>query len=590
MFLCYVPGLSGDFIFDDTHTIVYNENIKINDLSLVSLESATQSFVGGNRQISMLSFAINHYFFADSSESYKTTNVILHILTGILVFFLTQLIFNHVPRPHWSTEQHYQLAPLIIATYWLLSPINLIPVLYVSQRMAQLSALFMLAGMLLYCASRQIKQHSYSKKSFLLLLAFLCWPLAYYSKENGILLPVFLILIEIIVFRNHKDNFTQQFRYYIEITLFIIIIISGLAWIVAYDPYGWLDGYQLRSFSLEERLLTQARSIVFYLNQLVLPINPLLGMWHDDFRLSTGLLKPWNTSFALVAIFILLITSIVFIRRATLLAFGILWFFVGHIVESSILPLELMHEHRNYFPSVGIYISFVYVLLRVAAYNARFGYIFIVLLISYFSTTLYMRAESWSDGFVHAQSEYKNHPNSPRASFSLASLFMQSYVNGYHDDIDVVVFQLQRSIDLERVSILPGVTLMIFQKSQQLKYSVGLQEDVNEKFRRYPNLDVNVAALRGLRQCIERNECRFENDELKTLYLLAENSLNYKIREEAALFYLMTPDQFWHGLNILADIARQHTNNVPLQIKYISVLASTGQYKRAERNGTKLRN
>ena len=113
--------------------------------------------------------------------------------------------------------------------------------------------------------------------------------------------------------------------------------------IYALLPAGkWLwAGYELRSFTLLERLLTEARVLWFYLGLIVLPRFEAFGLYHDDISLSTGLLMPWTTLPALLGLAGLVGIAWHVRNRAPLLAFGIAWFLIGHSLESTVLPLEI---------------------------------------------------------------------------------------------------------------------------------------------------------------------------------------------------------------------------------------------------------
>jgi hypothetical protein len=59
----------------------------------------------------------------------------------------------------------------------------------------------------------------------------------------------------------------------------------------------------------------------------------------------------------------LLILSILWRKRFPIVAFAVLWFLVGHSLESTVFPLEIIHEHRNYLPALGPLLALTYLLL-----------------------------------------------------------------------------------------------------------------------------------------------------------------------------------------------------------------------------------
>jgi len=151
----YSQGLTGPLVFDDAHVVERNRTIQIDSLDPEVLLDAAYSFQGQSRQLSMLSFALNHYIFGDSVAAFKAVTLGIHLVVGILLYILARLVVSRLagrdgrldnPLFHWLPE--------ICAILWLLSPINLTSVLYVSQRMAVLSGLFVVAGLLIYTRSR----------------------------------------------------------------------------------------------------------------------------------------------------------------------------------------------------------------------------------------------------------------------------------------------------------------------------------------------------------------------------------------------------------------------------------------------------
>ena len=194
----YSPGLGGGFALDDYTNITQNDALAVQDLSWTSLSHAIFSFQAGPtmRPVSMLSFALNRYFSGNDAYVFKLTNLIIHLLNGLLVFWLLfQLLeaYRRCRDPSLPTEKLRWLA-LLAGACWMLHPLNLMPVLYVVQREASLSVSFVLLGINLYLWARMREQGS-QRGGWLMwsvapmtLLATLC-------KESGALLPAYLLVI-----------------------------------------------------------------------------------------------------------------------------------------------------------------------------------------------------------------------------------------------------------------------------------------------------------------------------------------------------------------------------------------------------------
>lgn len=125
-----------------------------------------------------------------------------------------------------------------------------------------------------------------------------------------------------------------------------------LAGIYFLQPQGQalLAGYSARS-SLTERPLTEGRVVIFYLYLIVCPHLESFGIYHDDIAISTSLTTPPTTIFALLTLGALVVAAWRMRESRPIVSFGIAWFLVGHLLESTILPLEIAHEHRNYLPT-----------------------------------------------------------------------------------------------------------------------------------------------------------------------------------------------------------------------------------------------
>src|SRR5690606_470084 len=87
------------------------------------------------------------------SWGYKYHNLLIHLLNGLLLFWLLQKLLPRL-APQITPETTVAIAGLTVAT-WLLHPLLMSTVLYAVQRMAQLSALFTLAALLCYVFARR---------------------------------------------------------------------------------------------------------------------------------------------------------------------------------------------------------------------------------------------------------------------------------------------------------------------------------------------------------------------------------------------------------------------------------------------------
>jgi tetratricopeptide (TPR) repeat protein len=433
-FLCYQPGLYGDFEFDDQANLLLNTDIQIDLISLQGLKLAALSGDSGplGRPISMVTFAINHAFTGFDPFYLKLTNVFIHAASGVLLYLLLQQLLYAYRKTYAVKLTNNAIAWIALASSsaWLLQPLNITSVLYIVQRMTSLSGLFSLLAILFYAYGRnQMLSGNRFGWWSVLVATPLAGLIAIFCKENAAALPLLALLIEWLFFRFKTLSLVETRMLHGVFMLAVWLPISfALIYLVAH-PEWFLIGYTGRGFNLTERLLTESRVLWFYMRLILAPDISLMGVYHDDIPISTGLLAPATTLAAVVGLLLLALIAIVLRNKAPILAFGILWFFAGHLIESSIVPLEIAHEHRNYLPMAGIlFVSFYYLLnSKITDKLPQTSALLAALLIMMLGFSTHVRAKQWGDLLEHALVEVENHPNSPRAQQQLGRMYFKLY-------------------------------------------------------------------------------------------------------------------------------------------------------------------
>ncbi|MBI5006921.1 MAG: pilus assembly protein PilF [Nitrosomonadales bacterium] len=412
----YWPGLHGGFFFDDGPSILQAEEVRLESLSVESLRQVFQSGHAGpsGRPVAQLSFALNHYSSGFDPFVFKATNLAIHLANGVLLLYLLiHLLATAMPS---ARQRNVLVVAGAAAALWLLHPIQLLPVLHVVQRMTSLSAFFLLAALLLHILGRERGGRAGAMR---LVLAWgLFWPLSYFSKETGVLFPLFALAWELIVRRSSSgelDRFARGLA-----TLAGLSLLAAAVYMLA--PAGqWLwAGYDIRPFSLGERLLTEGRVLWFYFGLILLPRLEALGLYHDDIAISTGLFAPWATLPALAGLAALVWCAWWLRRRASLVSFGIAWFLIGHALESTVLPLEIAHEHRNYLPLLGIVLVAACALLHAlesTGVRKTIGVALAITALAYFPFVTALRAHQFGDDVRRTQIEAQHHRGSSRAQY-----------------------------------------------------------------------------------------------------------------------------------------------------------------------------
>lgn len=434
--LVYLPGLNGSFLFDDTPNILAPLS------SWLSGQSNWAEFVLGNRSgplgrvLSMLSFAANGATTGLAVWPFKLTNLLIHLACGgILYLFLAKML-----RHDRFLASQARLVAGLITTIWLLHPIQVSTVLYVVQRMAQLSTLFMLLALWAFVSGRELLNSGNTRRAagMLLLAVPMFTVLATASKENGALVPLLCAVIELAYFRPRQDQMAPSPGGMRLLRGFLIAFVAGplllAATLLALKPGIFLDGYDGRLFTFGQRLLSEPRVLLDYVGILLLPRGAALGLYTDDFPVSRGLFDPPSTFLALAILGGWMITSVLLKKRSPSFFAGTWLFLGGHALESTIFPLEIYFEHRNYMPSIGIFLALAG-LLSLALPRIRSalpersrnrlpaaGALLVLLLLAAATT---VRSQVWASWVSIAEQGIREHPQSRRAHLDKISILLK---------------------------------------------------------------------------------------------------------------------------------------------------------------------
>lgn len=436
VWIIYSNTFHASFHLDDFQNITENEQIHIENLYPSTIFNSVFNHSFDNllfyRPIPNITLAVNWYFGKDDVTGYHAVNIAIHLFTA---FFLYLAIFNLFNTPK-LTDRYMgdkRFIALLAATLWAANPIHTQAVTYIVQRMAAMAALFYIIGIFFYLKARLC--NSLKKKIVLFsgfLIAFL---MAVGSKENAVILPVSILLIEIIFFQSIFDFKTIKKLLFLGWLLVLVISLMGFILFLKGDFVSHvLDIYETRNFTLFERLITEPRVVVFYLSQIFYPIADRLSIDHD-IVLSTSFFSPWSTLPAIF--FIIFSTMIAFwqINKSPLFSFAVLFFFVNHIIESSIIPLELVFEHRNYLPSLFLFLPIAAGLKWLIDYYSKeiMGGVligFVIVLISMLGMGTYIRNLAWIDEKTLWEDTIEKAPGRARGYQNLAATYYAS-INNY---------------------------------------------------------------------------------------------------------------------------------------------------------------
>lgn len=389
--LAYQPGLAGGFLFDDYPNLqAMGDRGGVVDLETLKAFVMTGFSGPTGRPLALMSFLLDDNTWPSSGSFFKATSLLIHCLTGVVLCWVTLLIL----RLHGFHEERAVWVAVLSMAFWLLHPYLVSTTLYVVQRMAQLATLFVLCGLLGYLHGRTLvalrARRAYVWMSLSIVLG---GTLAFLSKENGALLPLLILVVEYSVL---SARGIVPARWWRVLFLWIpsLALLYGLLRHIDFSPAPWPN----RDFNQIERLLSEGRILWEYLGALWVPRLEGRGLFQDGYQISRGLLQPVSSLLAWLGIFFILILAFVLRRRWPLVSLAVLFFFAGHLLESTLLGLELYFEHRNYLPAVFLFLPLAQGLVWLCMSNySKAGLATAGLLLTMLAVMTFQRATLWSD-------------------------------------------------------------------------------------------------------------------------------------------------------------------------------------------------
>jgi len=621
--VAYWPGLQGGFLFDDYPNIVDNKGVQPVDASLPSLVAAALSSPSSEfkRPMASLSFAANYLVTGLDPYWMKLTNLVIHLLNGLLAFLLASALLRTLPT---AQNPHAGIVASLIAAAWMLLPINLTAVLYVVQRMESLANLFVLLGLIGYVTGRRRMltqtvirspanggglgrgRFSSDTGGLILCLISITVPTAIgvLAKETAVMLPLYALLIEWALFRFRKtqESAPSPKEYGAEtrccdfriIGMFLLVLVVPMVFGLARLLPGILkaETWATRDFTLSTRLLSEARIVVDYIVWTLLPTPSALSFYHDNFRISTGLLAPWTT-LASIAVLTALIALAWWLRpRRPLVALGVVLFLGCQLPTGTILPLELIYEHRNYFATFGLLLAIVPLLAVPRGQSFTLPrHVLLAGLLLCWTTLTAMTAHAWGNPLRLAEDLALRAPQSPRAQYELGRTYIiYSHYDPASPFTKLAYAPLEKSAALPYSSILPEQALIFMNSRMKLPLRDAWWDSMIAKLKAHKPGVQDESSLGALTQCARENRCDLPQERMMESFMAALAHPSPSARLLATY-----GDYAWNVLNdpslgerMTEEAIKTSPNEPAYQITLIRMLIAQGRKVEAEQALRKL--
>ncbi len=408
----YSAALNAPFFFDDYPTFRGLGEVRDIQSAWVYIWSGVASAVG--RPLANLSFLLNAPDWQGNPGGFRRIGTLLHLLNGLLLAWLAFRCARLLP----ALKAHGITFAVLLSACWLMHPLffsaNLMPV----QRMTVLSATFVLIGLLIYVVGKEVAQKDWRKGLAISSAGIIFGAGAgVLAKENAALLPLFVAVCETTLFRGEKNAVPARLLLAWRCAFLALPILLLCAYVAHKWPTFELN-YRAREFTLSERLATESIILWDYAKLILAPDITRYSPFHDDYPVFS--FTSWKAIFALVAWCLAVTVGVLLLRtRANPYhLFAVLWFLAGHLLESTVIPLELYFEHRNYVAAIGP----LALVVGLCCYSSKIRYLpwcFLLLL----AFSLWRVTSLWSEPLLAAKTMVKYHPESQRANQLLAILY-----------------------------------------------------------------------------------------------------------------------------------------------------------------------
>lgn len=413
--IAYSNTFKSDFQFDDGAHIIESEKI----MNLSNYLTARHWMDIDNRPLAHFTLAINHKLSEKTGgvpgvTGFHIFNLLIHILTGIFTFLLVREIFRTPVGKKLDVAKYSDYIALFTALIMVAHPIQTQAVTYIVQRMTSMAGMFYILAAYFYTRGRNAQiynEFTSAKQIAFLAYALIAGFLGFLSKQTAITFPLALLLVEVSFIRDNKG---KVFKQYLLAVSGVIAVVFLLGIIMVGIPK------EVESITRGQYLLTQFKVIPKYIQLAFLPINQNVDYYWPISK-SFGTKEILGLAFLLV-----LIAGAVFLfKKYRLISFGIFWFFIAMLIESSLIPIrDVIFEHRLYLPLLGFALILSYLVFKfLTRKSVRYAIIAIILLIPVYAAATLNRNEVWKTRYSLWSDAVKKAPQRERAWYWLGSAY-----------------------------------------------------------------------------------------------------------------------------------------------------------------------
>lgn len=401
----YAISLNAPFYLDDFRNIQENRLLQT---------GTVQDFFLQSRFIGTLTFFAQEKLGLNSVLEYRTVNILLHTINSILVYILVSKLMI-------LSQQEKQFVAFIAALIFALHPLNSQPVIYIVQRYTLLAALFYFLSSITYISIRQTPIETQKSKLALLLFCFVALLfLGWFSKQNFISIIFVCVLLEFLFFKkenSYKPLYIILGVISLSVAIFILASSSGKEMLAILDNASRETIHASRL----EYFLAQLNIIWMYVGKFFIPVNLRL-----EYSIFSNIFSNLQSAVSLTAHIITILFAIFTAKKRPEITFAIGFFYCGHLIESTIIPIrDFAFEHRTYISnlSLAFLVSLVLGTINKRINKAKISILLTCVFVFALALSTHQRATTWNDKEQFFENEAKLSPKNPRVLTTLSKVY-----------------------------------------------------------------------------------------------------------------------------------------------------------------------
>jgi hypothetical protein len=396
--IAFLPCLKNDFInWDDQRYVA--ENKIIMGWSWNNIKSIfNRTYMGHYHPLTLLSYSLEYQFFKLNPLIYHLTNLVLHLMNGLLVFLFIFLLNGEV------------MTSLMVSLLFGIHPLHVETVAWISERKDVLYSFFFLGSLIVYLRYLKTKWTRYYVLSLSLFF------LSLLSKSMAMTLPIVLFLCDYLLHRKFDRKSLIE-----KIPFLAIAFIFGIMALFTQRSTEIMNPKS--SSSLIKNIFIMSEVLTSYFSKLILPIK--LSCVYPPMK---GMEGSWSYVYLPIIIGIL-IAGIILGRYNRKIAFGTFFFFATIL---PVLPIKIVADRYTYIPSTGIFFiaaeGFDWLYRSKVEPQKMVKPILAILLIGIlctFSFLTWERCQVWKDSLSLWSNALKNYPDTPVAYNNLGEAYLR---------------------------------------------------------------------------------------------------------------------------------------------------------------------